>query len=174
MKMGVRSKFRFDELLAMGAATLGCSGIVGITVGVIRGAPPAVLGASILFLVVAVAMCLLRRQLRQRARAELMWWLPQARTEDSAKMGWGGDWQGLWRRDEVLGDDGRTSGLQMARPGAATRAVLASLHDAIRAEVLGRRKPRPACRRARLRALGRESDSRRRGHLRRNPARPRS
>jgi hypothetical protein len=169
MKLPVRSIFRFDELLSMGAVSAGSLGFVGVGVGTLANSRPALLGVSILLLGIAAGLVLLRRSLRLQARAELMSWLPPARAQH-AKVGWGGDWQGLWRRDGGLAED-NSGGLQLARPGsgdAATRAVLASLHDALRADQRTTRPARPACRRARLRELGRDSTFRFR---RRAPAR---
>ena len=162
--------FRFDELLSMGSVTLACSGFVGVIVGPFAHARAGMLVASISLLVIAAVMILLRRRLRLQARAELMSWLPQPRPPQ-AKVGWGGDWQGLWRRDGALADD-HSGGLHVAHPesnDAATRAVMASLNDALRADLRDARSTRPACRRARLRQLGRDSSfrSRRRSPFKR-------
>jgi hypothetical protein len=112
----------------------------------------------------------LRRQARMRAIDEL---LPRYRermryrdiADGAARQSRRPVGARSWRGDETeWAEEGTDAPLGRADMRAATRALLVSLEEEMRREAVIDRSPRPACRRARLRAAGRAKTERRRRH----------
>ena len=165
----VRAVFRFDRLVSIAAVAFACVGAGGLVGTALGHGSRAIFSAAVVLLACALALAFLRRELRLRARDELLSWLPAGRGHlRSSKGPWGSDWDGLWGREEVATED-YSAGLTLARSEIrnATRALLASLQDEARREESRGRAERPACRRARLRTAGRPTTVRRRPSVRR-------